>query len=164
MVEEQGGEPCYVSRLRVEVSCKFIECYLGEKYLCTERGAGQDDGMFSFNIDLAPYGGAGGVSKFKFLRLNEPGALLVRKLQAETSRAFASGGDKNQSVGGLGKESTNSGIGDGSMLMTMVQMRLQMFEAKILSQIDQKLKIFQDATLLKLSDMERRLERLEETK
>ena len=39
----------------------------------------------------------------------------------------------DQSVCGLGKEGTNSGIGDGSMLMTILQMRQQMMKGNFFS-------------------------------
>ncbi len=143
---------CSVSALRVVASAKFVECYAAGRYLKTERGARNEDGLFSFDINLDASGGRGGASMFKFLRLNEPGVLLVREQQIDVVATEAgSGNDAN----------TTSRAEVPGMLITMIQMRQQTFEQSIVAMVDRRLATFQGSILSMLDKLDCRLQLLE---
>ena len=162
---------CCVARLAVVASAKFVECYAGGRYVKTERGSPRG-GLFGFDIELGPRRG-GGVSVFKFLRLNEPGRLELRDPCIDAVFAAGRGGGASKTeaqqqqqgnqieAAGRGVGGGSGGLGDNSMLMTMIQMRQQMFEQKLMANIDQRFAEFQGVMMSKLHSLDERLQTLE---
>ena len=62
---------------------------------------------------------------------------------------------------GRGVGGGSGGLGDNSMLMTMIQMRQQMFEQKLMANIDQRFAEFQGVMMSKLHSLDERLQTLE---
>lgn len=164
------GIPVHESVLRLKLQCtaKFVESYRLDasgnyKYISTERGSRQEPGnsLFSFDIRLAPNHARGinGGCKFKFLRLNDEGLLLVKDLHVESTPQKSQNNAVSQSGKELGRK--NSSPGEKEMLLTMVQMQQKMFEQKIVSLISRKFTQLQNGILSRFSGLDERVTHLE---